>query len=186
MAPLSLSHVHRKSLRIGPYHLNTKMIGLYNPIAGNSKTFQSHSHFLQTFKDLNFFLIFYKLLKTFKNPHEPCRCNAHSNFLSKFCERMHMSSCINFMSHSISHVHSCNGIYSLIDHFAISSDVVSYDVCKHFYVCDDCIVNNVNLSDHDPICFSYHCLSIIRFFCLLSMTLYPDRRLTGIRLILMT
>ena len=32
--------------------------------------------------------------------------------------------------------------------------MVSSDVCKRCYVCDDFIVNDVNLSDHDPICFS--------------------------------
>ena len=82
------------------------------------------------------------------------RCNAHSKFRGEFCERMHLSLCVNFMSHSISHTRSCNGIYSLIDHFAISSDMVSSDICKRYYVCDDCVVNYVNLSDHDPICLS--------------------------------
>ena len=67
---------------------------------------------------------------------------------------MHLSLNVNFMSHSISHTRSCNGIYSLIDHFAISSDMVSSDICKRYYVCDDYIVNDVNLSDHDPICLS--------------------------------
>ena len=32
--------------------------------------------------------------------------------------------------------------------------MVSSDICKRYYVCDDCIVNDVNLSDHDPICLS--------------------------------
>ena len=82
------------------------------------------------------------------------RCNAHSKFLGEFCERMHLSLCVNFMSHSISYTRSCNGIYSLIDHFFISSDMVSSDICKRYYVCDDCIVNDVNLSDHDLICLS--------------------------------
>ena len=82
------------------------------------------------------------------------RFNAHSKFLSEFYERMHLSLCVNFMSHSISHTRSCNGIYSLIDHFVFSSDIVSSDICKRYYFCDDCIVNDVNLSDHDPICLS--------------------------------
>ena len=43
--------------------------------------------------------------------------------------------------------------YSL---FSISqpSDMVFSDICKRYYVWDDCIVNDVNLSDHDPICLS--------------------------------
>ena len=62
------------------------------------------------------------------------RCNVHSNFLDEFCERMHLSLCVNFTSHSISHIRSRNGIYSLIDHFAISSDMKSSVVCKLYYV----------------------------------------------------
>ena len=27
------------------------------------------------------------------------RCNAHSKFLGEFCERIHLSLCVNFMSH---------------------------------------------------------------------------------------
>ena len=57
------------------------------------------------------------------------RCKAHSNFLGEFCEHMHLSLCINLMSHSISHTRSCNGIYSLTDHFVISNEMVSSDIC---------------------------------------------------------
>ena len=47
------------------------------------------------------------------------------------------------MSHLLSITR--NGIYSLIDHFAISSDMESSEVCKRYYACDDCIVNDVYL-----------------------------------------
>ena len=68
------------------------------------------------------------------------RCNTLSNFPSEFCERMLLSLCVNFMSTQlVTRTRSCNGIYLLIDHFAISSNLVSSDVCKRYYVCDDCI-----------------------------------------------
>ena len=57
------------------------------------------------------------------------------------------------MLHSINHTRSRDSIYSLFDHFTSRSDTVSSDVCKRYYVCDDYIVNDVNLSDHDPVYF---------------------------------
>ena len=76
------------------------------------------------------------------------RCNAQSNFVSAFCERVNIKPDISFLEAPFVFTRSCSNAVSFIDHFLVSSAYASSVARVDWRLFDDSVVNEVNLSNH--------------------------------------
>ena len=76
------------------------------------------------------------------------RCNAQSNLVSAFCERVNIKPDSSFLEAPFLFTRSCGNAVSFIDHFLVSSAYASSVACVDWRLFDDSVVNEVNLSDH--------------------------------------
>ena len=87
------------------------------------------------------------------------RCNAQSNLVSAFRERVNIKPDISFLEAPFVFTRSFGNAVSFIDHFLVSSAHASSVACVDWRLLDDSVVNEVNLSDH----------------CAVTLTVVPPR-----------
>ncbi len=82
------------------------------------------------------------------------RSNGQTNVVSDFCKRVNLTPHISFIEPNFQFTRSNGEIHSFIDHFAISSSFASLHACSNWSQVDDCVLHEVNLSDHCAISFT--------------------------------